>query len=76
MSIEVYPDDLLSGDTFIFNDVSVEIISSKQPHVDPFGREQIKFLARRADTGQEGYMIYGPGAIKLSVERPTDPKGD
>lgn len=42
--------------------IEIEVIGAGHPTIDTFGRAMLKFQCRRLDTGQEGAMIYGPGA--------------
>jgi hypothetical protein len=41
-------------------DVLVTILRDAEPCKDQFGRDMRKFWARREDTKQEGFMIFGP----------------
>ena len=39
------------------------ILRDRAPYRDRFGREMFRYWARREDTGAEGWMTYGPGAM-------------
>ena len=66
---------LKTGDRFIFpysdSPVTVRVIGEQEPAKDFFGREgHIKYLCKREDTGKQGYMSFGPGAIPLQPAPP------
>jgi hypothetical protein len=42
--------------------VAVLILREQERCRDLFGRDMIRYWARRRDTGKEGYMTYGPDA--------------
>ncbi len=43
--------------------VRVTILREREPYRDIFGRTMFRYWARREDTGQEGWMSYGPGGV-------------
>jgi hypothetical protein len=43
--------------------VLVTILRPAEPCKDRFGRDMVQFWARREDTGEEGYVVFGPAAV-------------
>jgi len=41
-------------------DVLVTILRDAEPGKDIFGRDMLRFWARREDTKQEGFVTFGP----------------
>lgn len=44
-------------------DIACTVLAVPVPAVDIFGREMRKVWIRREDTGEEGWYMFGPGAI-------------
>lgn len=59
------PYALQPGDTFHYSDTQVTVLTAPEPHVDMFGRDQIKVMCT-AD-GREGFLLFGPGAVHLEM---------
>lgn len=58
----VRADEVKIGDRFIYSGTVVHKLGEVLPHTDLFGRGQVKFWAKREDTGTEGWMVFGPDA--------------
>lgn len=60
-------DDLQPGDVIAGpNGAEVTILRERESWQDRFGRDMFRYWARRADTGAEGWMPYGPaGKVAL-----------
>lgn len=70
--MEVSPTEFKIGDIFLQDlvgetPIEVEVLSASGPCKDLFGRDMIRYWAKRRDTGKEGWIIYGPGAIEREV---------
>jgi hypothetical protein len=68
MGESISPAKLKPGDriTGYRGDVVVTVLGEKEPHTDRFGRSGLfKYWARREDTGAEGYITFGHGAIPV-----------
>lgn len=54
-------DALTEGDRFMVGDVEVLVLSEDpEPWVDLFGRDMVRVMARRNDTGDEGWVLFSP----------------
>jgi hypothetical protein len=64
------PQALTVGDRFTVTHqdapIVVEVLREAESCQDPFGRDMIRYWCRREDTGDKGWMIYGPGAVPLA----------
>ncbi|MFY1620082.1 hypothetical protein [Micromonospora sp. WMMD736] len=49
-------------------DVIVTVLGEQQPCSDIFGRDMIRYWATRADTGAEGWVIFGPHALVKALK--------
>lgn len=61
-------DTLKPGDAFVMRGIPCVVMKPHEECKDLFGREMSRFWAYRADTGAEGWVMYGPGGV---VEVPT-----
>jgi hypothetical protein len=50
------------GDSLVSHDVEVTVLGYPEMHKDLFGRPEQRVWARREDTAEEGYLLYGLGA--------------
>lgn len=70
--------NLKPGDQFLrveYNkpDITITVVRAKEPTQDRFGRDLFRFWCRREDTGQEGYMDFGPGGVvPTTIKRKAD----
>lgn len=51
------------GTRFTVRDVECEVAGGVEPATDFFGRRMRKVWVRRLDTNEEGWYMYGPGAV-------------
>lgn len=66
-----YPsEDLRPRDTFYRDNIKVTVIGPVQNVTDLFGRAMIRYWCSREDTGDEGWMVFGPGGVVERWERP------
>lgn len=65
-TIKLDAHSLKPGDRFFSHDVIVVVRGEQEPAKDFFGRKgHIKYMCEREDTGEQGYVSFGPGAIPL-----------
>jgi hypothetical protein len=67
---------LRPGDVIVQGDMLVTIVRHGEAHVETVfpltGRDCWRYWARREDTGDEGYVTFGPGAtVERRSEAPT-----
>ena len=56
----IHASDLVPGDRILGpGDVPVTILDHPEDGTDLFGRNMIRYWARREDTGAEGFMSFG-----------------
>ncbi len=60
------PQSLQVGDRFAYQGTVVEVLRPATTATDRFGRPMLEYWCRRADTGAEGVMWFGPGAKPLT----------
>lgn len=65
---QIEPGDLVAGGS---DDIPCRIIHGPVPGTDLFGRDTLRFWARREDTGEEGWLIYGPTGFVTVIDEPT-----
>ena len=58
------------GDRFSLRGANVVVLGEKEPWTDPFGRAMFRYWSRREDTGQEGYVPFGPGGVVSRADGP------
>jgi hypothetical protein len=64
------PAELLRvGDVFSYAGTEVTVLADRQPWEDLFGREMFAYHCRRADTGAEGLVPFGPGGKALLLRK-------
>jgi hypothetical protein len=59
------------GYSYATRGTTITVLREPEPCEDLFGRTMIRFWARRADTGAEGWMTYGPAAHIDRLEPPS-----
>jgi hypothetical protein len=51
---------LVPGSRFSQQGINTTVLGQREPFRDPFGREMFQVMARREDTGAEGWVRFGP----------------
>jgi hypothetical protein len=63
--------EAVPGYTYATCGTTITVVGEPEPCEDLFGRTMTRFWARRADTGAEGWMTYGPAAHIDQLEPPS-----
>lgn len=68
--MSVHVTDLAAGDCVLGpDDTPVTILRNAEDGTDLFGGRLLRFWSRREDTGDEGFMSYGPtGFVARALE--------
>jgi hypothetical protein len=48
------------GDTYSDHGTTVTVLREQESCTDRFGQPMLRYWARRADTGAEGWVTFGP----------------
>lgn len=54
---------LRAGDMFMSRGVMVTVLRDQEPWTDRFGQKLFRFWCKRADSGAEGWMTFGPNGV-------------
>jgi len=65
----VDPRDLRRGDSVLAEGMWVRVKADPEPAADVSGHQVVRVHVHRPDTGEEGYLLYGPGDTQVAVSR-------